>query len=124
MHQRKLKCVLPERLYSVIRFVLVVALIYLGGMSSAMGQRITASLVGTIRDSSDATIPGATVTVTNTGTHTSTTIKTDGEGQFVFSNLPPGPYSILAAATGFKRFVRSGVVLDVDQTAHLDLTLE
>lgn len=124
MHQSKLQSVLPSWLYPVVRFVLVLGCVYLVSDTAAKAQRITASIVGTTRDSSDATIPGSIVTVTNIGTHISTTVKTDGEGQFVFSNLPPGPYSITADATGFKHSVRSGIVLDVDQTAHFDIVLE
>ncbi|HTF63184.1 MAG TPA: TonB-dependent receptor, partial [Edaphobacter sp.] len=124
MHQSKLQSVLPSWLYSVVRFALVLGCVYLISDTAAKAQRITASIVGTTRDSSDATIPGSIVTVTNIGTHISTTVKTDGEGQFVFSNLPPGPYSITADATGFKHSVRSGIVLDVDQTTHLDIVLE
>lgn len=124
MHQSELKSVLLARLYPVVRFAVALGCIYLILYTTAKAQRITASLVGTTRDSSDATIPASIVTVTNTGTHVSTTVETDSEGQFVFSNLPPGPYTVTADATGFKHTVRSGFTLDVDQTAHLDLVLE
>ena len=123
MHQSKLKSVLPSWFYLMIQSALVLGCMYLIGDATARAQRITASLSGTTRDSGDAAIPGSTVTVTNTGTHVSTAVKTDGEGQFVFSNLPPGPYSVTADATGFKHSIRSGIILDVDQTAHLDLML-
>jgi hypothetical protein len=91
---------------------------------SAFAQRITASIVGSTRDASDAVIPGSTVTIINTSTQASATAKSDAEGHFVFNNLTPGPYRITADASGFKRFVRMGVVLEVDQTVHLDLALE
>ena len=90
----------------------------------ANAQRITATLGGTIRDSSSALVPNATVAVTNTGTQVTVKTQTSGAGQFTVSNLPPGPYTAIVDAPGFKRLVRSGITLNVDQTAQLDLVLE
>ncbi len=90
----------------------------------AHAQRITASLEGTTRDSSNAIIPNAIVTIVNTGTQVTEKVQTNSDGQFDVPNLPPGPYNVTVDAAGFKRLVRSGLVLEVDQTAHLDLTLE
>jgi len=92
--------------------------------SSVVAQRITASLGGTTRDTSAAVIPNATVFITNTGTQVTVKTQTNGEGLFVVSNLPPGPYSVTVDAPGFKHLVRSGLVLNVDQNAQLDLVLE
>jgi hypothetical protein len=123
MHQAISKSVFGSLRISIVGFVLLAVSLF-GEVSFAHAQRITASLAGATRDSSSAIIPNAMVTVTNTGTQVSTTAKTDSEGQFQFSSLPPGPYAITVDANGFKRLVRSGLVLDVDQTAHLDLVLE
>jgi hypothetical protein len=90
----------------------------------ANAQRITATLGGTIRDSSGALVPNGTVAVTNTGTQVTVKTQTSGAGQFTVSNLPPGPYTVIVDAPGFKRLVRSGITLNVDQTAQLDLVLE
>jgi hypothetical protein len=109
----------------VTPFVLVlVGVLFFQNAPPAHAQRITAALTGTVRDSSGAIVPGASVTVTNTATQVSANVPTNGEGQFEFLNLPPGPYAITVDSNGFKRLVRSGLVLDVDQTAHLDLALE
>jgi hypothetical protein len=90
------------------------------GAPSLLAQRITASLEGTVKDTNGAVIPNAAVAVTNTGTGVVTRANTTSEGNFSISNLPPGPYSVAVTAPGFKRLVRNGLVLDVDQTAHLD----
>ncbi|WP_213805599.1 TonB-dependent receptor [Granulicella sp. dw_53] len=87
-------------------------------------QRITASIRGTVRDSTTAVIPTATVTVMNTGTRATSRLQTNGSGQFDVSNLPPGPYNITVDAPGFKHLERSGLVLNVDQTAQIDLVME
>ncbi len=104
-------------------FILSVSLL-LAGSSPVKAQRITASIVGTVRDAGSGVIPGASLTVTNDGTQVTVRVQADGTGQFAVPDLPPGPYTVTADAPGFKRLRRSGLVLDVDQTAQLDLVLE
>jgi len=87
-------------------------------------QRITATLGGTVRDTSAAAIPNATVSVTNVGTRVTAKVPTNGEGLFNVPNLPPGPYTVNVDAPGFKHLVRTGLVLQVDQTLQLDLVLD
>ena len=77
--------ILPILAYSV--------LVIFADVSVASAQRITASLVGTTRDSSSAVIPNATVMVTNIGTNVVVKVQTNGDGQFEFLSLPPGPYT-------------------------------
>ena len=100
------------------------AILLLMASSLADAQRITASLAGTIRDSSSAVVPSAALSITNAGTGLTTKLQSDGEGRFAVSNLPAGPYTVSVDAPGFKHLVRSGVVLEVDQNAQLDLVLE
>ncbi|AEU36862.1 TonB-dependent receptor [Granulicella mallensis] len=104
-------------------FAILLALLIFS-TSATQAQRITASLKGTVHDSTAARIPNATVTLTNTGTQANFKGLTDSTGSFDISNLPPGPYTVTIEATGFKRLVRSGLILDVDQTAGEDFTLE
>jgi hypothetical protein len=104
-------------------FAILLALLIFS-TSAMQAQRITASLKGTVHDSTAARIPNATVTLTNTGTQANFKGVTDSGGTFDISNLPPGPYTVTIEATGFKRLVLSGLILDVDQTAGEDFTLE
>lgn len=98
----------------------LMALLFLVALTSARAQRITASLEGVVKDPNGTVIPNASVIVTNTGTNVATRAQTTDDGTFVVNNLPPGPYSVTVAAAGFRQLVRSGLVLNVDQTAHLD----
>jgi hypothetical protein len=76
---------------------LVVTLLFAQGLQ-LNAQRITASVRGTVRDSTSAVIPNATVTVMNTGTRVTSKIQTNGAGLFDASSLPPGPYSVTVDA--------------------------
>ena len=92
--------------------------------AAAVAQVTTGSILGTVHDASGAVIPGATVTVTDTGKGTTSVKQTDTSGNYAVSNLLPGTYNVAVEMTGFKRSVNNNVVLDIDQKADLDFTLE
>ncbi len=87
-------------------------------------QAVTASLVGTITDASGAAVPNAKITITETNTGVSRTAQTNGSGNYTFSNLPPGTYSVTAEQSGFKKESRAGVDVVVDTTVRVDLALQ
>jgi hypothetical protein len=82
-----------------------------------------AKIVGTVTDPSGAVVPSATVTATQTQTGTATTVKTAGDGAYVFPVLLPSNYSISAAAKGFENFTQTGIVLEADQSVTVNVTL-
>jgi hypothetical protein len=82
------------------------------------------SITGQVSDKNGALIPGATVTVTNTSTAVSNDTRTNASGIYLFQQLNPGQYKIEAEAPNFKRTVRAGVTLDVDDKLGIDLRLE
>jgi len=84
----------------------------------------TAGITGKIRDSSDALIPGAKVTVTNLGTGLKREAVSDGMGGYDAPALPPGTYSINVQKEGFKAARREGLTLEVNQMARIDFTLQ
>lgn len=79
-----------------------------------MAQATTGVLRGTVTDVNGAAIAGATVTVRNEATGTSTEpLTTNTEGSFDAAGLLPGPYSVTVEAAGFKRSVSTGVSVKV-----------
>src|SRR5271163_1814875 len=92
--------------------------------AAAIAQVTTGSILGTVRDASGAVVPGATVTITDTGKGTTSVKQTDDEGNYNVPFLIPGTYSIAVEMKGFKRSVSSNVVLDIDQKAQMDFALE
>ena len=81
-------------------FALAIASLLLCG--PVFAQVTTATLVGQLRDSSGAGIPGAMVVATHEGTGVAREARTDGNGEFVLSALPNGPYTVKIELTGFK----------------------
>jgi hypothetical protein len=82
------------------------------------------SLVGTIRDASGATIPQATVTITNTATGITNQAKTDSDGNYDVPELRVGVYSLMAEAPGFARAEAKNITVSVGNRQHIDLTLK
>jgi hypothetical protein len=91
---------------------------------SAPSAEVTASISGTVKDSTGAVVPNATVTLTNAGTNISKTIQTGDDGGYLFTLVPIGNYRMSATRTGFRRYIRDGIVLNVNQNAKLDITLQ
>ena len=87
-------------------------------------QATSASIFGSVQDPSGALIPQATVTVVHRDTNTMRTALTDASGQFTLTFLPVGNYTIEVEATGFKKFVQRGIVLDVGRQARVDAVLQ
>src|SRR5438045_165117 len=83
-------------------------------------QTITATINGTVTDQTGAVVPNARVQVTSTATGQGKTATTDGEGRYTVPFLQPGGYKVTVEAQGFAKAVRSGVTLEVAQTAALD----
>src|SRR5207249_1861354 len=92
--------------------------------ATASAQVTTADLVGTIKDSSGGVVPGVTVALTNEATGVSRSTTTTDGGAYIFTSLQPGRYRLTAELPGFRKVERTGVELQVNQRAQIDLDLE
>ena len=108
------------------KFSLLLALGFLLALISvtASAQVTTADLVGTIRDNTGAVVRGVKVTLTNVATGVSRSVTTTEDGNYIFTSLLPGRYGLTAEATGFRKVERTGVELQVNQRAQIDLELQ
>jgi hypothetical protein len=108
------------------RFSIAVILgtLLFGLSAPVMGQAVNATLLGTVTDSSGAAVANAKVTVTETNTGISHTSQTNESGNYVFPDLPPGTYRVIAEQTGFKRESRAGIDLVVNSSERVDLALQ
>lgn len=105
------------------RELVALLLILLCATAVAFAQAVSGTVVGTVRDSSGAVVPGAAVTATNQQTGIAQSTVTGGEGGYTLPNLPPGIYRITAQSKGFATaVVESGSVL-VEETTRVDFAL-
>ena len=89
-----------------------------------VAQSLFGSILGTITDNSQSVVVAATVRIRSIDTNTIRTVKTDASGNFQAPALPVGLYEVSCEHAGFKRSIVSGVKLEVDQRARVDIRLE
>src|SRR5712692_2645133 len=87
-------------------------------------QQSTARLLGVVNDQTGGVVVGAVVKATNTATGQERSVLTDQTGQYSIALLPIGEYRLAAEASGFKTATISGLVLQVNQEARVDVTLQ
>ena len=84
----------------------------------------TASVLGYVRDASGATLPNATVTLTNQRTAVAQTAKSNGEGNYTFVSVPPGSYKVTAEAAGFDTSETPEFTLTTNARQRIDVALK
>jgi Carboxypeptidase regulatory-like domain len=87
-------------------------------------QVATADVVGTVTDSSGAVLPGAAVTITNLGTGVVQSTTAGGGGDYAFSLLQVGTYSVKVEVKGFKTYSAPSISLSAGDRARVDAKLE
>src|SRR5437773_346110 len=91
--------------------------------ASLWGQA-TAQMSGTAKDQSGAVLPGVEITATQTETGIIRNAVTNETGSYVLPNLPTGPYRLEAALPGFRTYVQTGIILQVNSNPAINPTLE
>jgi Carboxypeptidase regulatory-like domain len=90
----------------------------------AGAQSVTGTILGTVKDSSGAVVPGATVNLVHMGTGASRSVVTNEQGEFTAPALPTGNYSVSGEMSGFKKVTLANVHVGVDQRVRADLKLD
>ena len=104
--------------------VLFVSLLMSAQPALAQSQATTGLIEGTVSDASGARLPGATVTLINTGTNFTRDLVTDADGRFRGLLLPLGTYRLTVALAGFSAYTQEGIELVVGQTANIPIVLQ
>jgi hypothetical protein len=97
--------------------------IFVLAAAALRGQSITSSLIGSVHDETGAVVPFATVTSVDIATNARASSKTDASGDYLLLQLKPGSYTVEVEAAGFKKYIQSGIVLELQQQARLDVSL-
>jgi hypothetical protein len=87
------------------------------------GQAVFASLSGNVTDATGAAVAGANVALANEQLDFRRTFQTDDSGRYVFSQVPPGTYSLRIEQKGFRSYVQNAITLNVGQAATQDVSL-
>src|SRR5580692_764348 len=103
---------------------LMLAVACLAPVKTLAQGETTSAIVGQVRDTTNAVVPGAIVTITNPETGLRRSAKTDDAGRFNFPQLKPGIYSVKAEAQGFEPQQNDKVVSGLGQKQTVDFTLK
>src|SRR5438067_5470312 len=106
-------------------FAFLVAIIVLAlAPTSGWSQNVYGTIAGTVTDTSGAAVANATVILTNMDTAQKRSIESDASGNYTFVNILPGRYKIEGEKTGFKKFVRQPIIVQIESGLKVDITLQ
>ncbi len=108
---------------TMIRAIALCIVVLLSTVAS-YAQFDTATVLGTVRDSNGAVLPGVTVTLKNESTTISVNAQTDADGNYQFSNVRIGDYRVSAEKQGFSTAVAERVNVTVNARQRVDLTMQ
>jgi Carboxypeptidase regulatory-like domain len=94
-----------------------------GMISNTQAQVLYGTVIGSVTDTAGSSVQGATVLLTNTGTNQTREVTSDENGNFIFTSVPGGTYSISVKKTGFQSYSTGGVVVTPDSKIRVDASL-
>ena len=92
--------------------------------SAAVAQLTTADILGTVTDTTGAVVPNAKVTLLNLETNEVRTVQSNGTGDYIFTLLPVGHYSITVKAPGFQASITKDLAVEAGDRARSDAHLQ
>src|SRR5207244_3373170 len=110
--------------YRSILFETVLAMALCLALPLARAQSTGGRIRGTVMDPSGGAVPAATVQLINEGTHATRETLSGANGEYIFIEVPVGSYEVDLTLQGFKKYVRKGIVLDLNQVLTLDIALQ
>src|SRR5271170_414271 len=113
----------PLTIVACLAFALALSLTF-SPSASAQAGNAAAALNGTIRDTSGAVVPGATIVLTNAKTGFTQTTSSNSTGNYSLVDIIPGDYTVSVSETGFATEKSAGFTLSVNQTATINFDLK
>ncbi len=114
-----------NRLLATVSGLLLLALALIAGITPTLkAQVLYGSIVGTVRDATGAVVPGANVTVTETGTNDSRSALTNENGGYTLSTVRSGDYKVTISKEGFKLYSLTHIPVGVNSVVRVDAALQ
>src|SRR3989442_3150673 len=99
-----------------LTMILAIALGPIAATHLVLGQGVTGTLLGTVTDTNNDVVAGATVTITEVNTNIKRSVATNESGNYVFDHLALGRYAVEVERAGFKKVLKTGVEVSVNNT--------
>lgn len=113
----------PARISSLLSYLLLLVLLLFGQAYSAVAQQDQGAITGNVTDPTGASIPNASVTLTNVETGLVLNVTSDNSGNYTFSPIKIGNYKVTATAPGFSTTTQNNIRVDVQSRAEVNLKL-
>src|SRR5438309_5121572 len=107
----------------VRRLVVCLALLFLSLSAYAFGQAVSATLLGSVSDSTGASVGRAKVTATETSTGAIHESITNDSGNYTFPDLTPGRYTVTVEANGFKKETHQNIDVLINSSTRVEFNL-
>jgi hypothetical protein len=111
-------------MFRAAAYVLTVLLTVSFVEATVWGQATTAQITGSVKDQTGAVLPDVEISATQTATGAKRTAVSNETGSYVLPSLPLGPYVLEAGLPGFKTYVQTGIVLQVDANPTINVILQ
>jgi Carboxypeptidase regulatory-like domain/TonB-dependent Receptor Plug Domain len=108
----------------VLTAITMVTVMVIFAALTGHAQVDTGTIIGTVKDTSGAVVPGAAITATEVNTGIKTDVKSGADGNYVITPLKIGSYTVSVDANGFQKVVQQNVVLNVQATVRVDFSLK
>src|SRR5262245_3831689 len=102
---------------------LILIVFCMGAGGPLLAQESTAELRGRVVDAQSAPVPGATLIITNQNTGTTRQAVSNADGTYFITAISPGVYALEATLSGFSKFSRPDIRLDLGRTTSIDVQL-
>ena len=110
-----------KRIFSILLVGMFVCVL---SAAVIIGAQATAQINGTVRDQTGAVLPGVEIKVTQTDTSVVRNTITDETGSYILPNLATGPYRFEAILPGFRTFLQTGIVLNLNANPTINAVME
>lgn len=107
-----------------LRLIAAVILFSIFSVLPVFGQAVTATVLGGVTDTSGAAVVGAKVVITEQNTGTVRNTETNQSGNYTFSNIPAGTYTVEVDMQGFRKAIKQGIDVLVNTSTRADLVLQ
>src|SRR3954469_2562800 len=104
--------------------IVALAVLVTFSSSPATAQVLFGSVVGSVADASGASVPGATVRITEVSTNDSRTVQTNDAGAYTVSTVPAGTYRVEITKEGFRGFASSNVLVNQNNVVRVNAQLQ
>ncbi|MBL8203701.1 MAG: carboxypeptidase regulatory-like domain-containing protein [Blastocatellia bacterium] len=108
-----------------LQAIVTAGLFFILGTVFALAQTASSGTIrGVVKDPSGAVVPNASVVMTSSRTGTERKASSSGDGSYVFVSIDPGTYTLTVEASGFKRYVKTDLVVSPSETKGVDVIME